>query len=89
MPKAGEGRSRVNPPSSPHRRIIAAVAESGPVLQHRGVLTALRAWPEYVRLLFFPKDLSNDYSPAIILPVESISTRYLNYYGADAQRFAS
>lgn len=25
----------------------------------------------------------------IVLPVESISTRYLNYYGADAQRFAS
>jgi L-ornithine Nalpha-acyltransferase len=25
----------------------------------------------------------------IVLPVESISTRYLNYYGADAQRFSS
>jgi putative hemolysin len=25
----------------------------------------------------------------IVLPVESISTRYLNYYGADAQRFGS
>lgn len=25
----------------------------------------------------------------IVLPVESISTRYLNYYGADAQRFTS
>lgn len=25
----------------------------------------------------------------IVLPVESISSRYLNYYGADAQRFAS
>lgn len=25
----------------------------------------------------------------VVLPVESISSRYLNYYGADAQRFAS
>jgi protein O-mannosyl-transferase len=40
--------------------------------EHR-LLTALRAWPEYIRLLFFPKDLSNDYSPAVILPVESLS----------------
>ncbi|MEX2282875.1 MAG: hypothetical protein WEE89_10380 [Gemmatimonadota bacterium] len=40
--------------------------------EHR-ILTALRTWPEYVRLLFFPKDLSNDYSPAVILPVESIT----------------
>lgn len=37
------------------------------------VLTAFRAWPEYVRLLFFPMDLSADYSPAVILPVESLS----------------
>src|SRR5690606_37652694 len=28
------------------------------------ILTAFRAWPEYVRLLFFPLDLSADYSPA-------------------------
>ena len=40
--------------------------------EHR-VLSALRAWPEYVRLLFFPKDLSADYAPAVILPVESIT----------------
>jgi protein O-mannosyl-transferase len=38
--------------------------------EHR-MLTAFRAWPEYIRLLFFPKDLSADYSPAVILPVES------------------
>lgn len=35
------------------------------------VPTALRAWPEFARLLFFPADLSADYSPAVILPVES------------------
>jgi protein O-mannosyl-transferase len=40
--------------------------------EHR-LLTALRAWPEFIRLLFFPKDLSNDYSPAVILPVEDLS----------------
>lgn len=35
------------------------------------VPSALRAWPEFARLLFFPADLSADYSPAVILPVES------------------
>ena len=39
---------------------------------HR-MLTAFRAWPEFIRLLFFPKDLSADYSPAVILPVESMT----------------
>ncbi|MCI0432388.1 MAG: tetratricopeptide repeat protein [Gemmatimonadetes bacterium] len=40
-----------------------------PFLQtdHR-VYSALRAWPEYVRLLVFPLDLSADYSPGVILP---------------------
>jgi tetratricopeptide (TPR) repeat protein len=38
--------------------------------EHR-MLTAFRAWPEFIRLLLFPKDLSADYSPAVILPVES------------------
>src|SRR5690606_36416248 len=38
--------------------------------EHR-VLNAWRAWPEDVRLLFFPRELSSDYSPAVILPVES------------------
>jgi Flp pilus assembly protein TadD len=37
------------------------------------VPTALRAWPEYVRLLFLPADLVADYSPGVILPVEGIS----------------
>jgi len=39
--------------------------------EDRRVLSALRAWPEFARLLFFPMDLSADYSPAVILPVES------------------
>ncbi len=40
-------------------------------LNHAGprLLTAFRAWPEYMRLLFFPLRLSPDYSPAVILPV--------------------
>lgn len=36
---------------------------------HR-VLVAFRAWLEYVRLLVFPADLSSDYSPGVILPVD-------------------
>ena len=41
--------------------------------EDRRILTAFRAWPEYLRLLFFPKDLSADYAPAVILPVESLT----------------
>jgi protein O-mannosyl-transferase len=37
------------------------------------VLNAFRAWPEYARLLFFPKELSADYLPAVILPVQSLT----------------
>jgi tetratricopeptide (TPR) repeat protein len=37
------------------------------------VFVAFRAWPEYVRLLVFPADLSADYSPAVILPVEGLT----------------
>jgi Tfp pilus assembly protein PilF len=33
-------------------------------------LSALRAWPEYARLLLFPLDLVADYSPGVVLPVE-------------------
>jgi hypothetical protein len=40
--------------------------------EHR-VLNALRAFPEFVRLLFFPVDLIADYSPGVILPVESVT----------------
>lgn len=35
------------------------------------IFSALRAWPEFMRLLFFPVDLSADYSPAVVMPVES------------------
>jgi tetratricopeptide (TPR) repeat protein len=41
--------------------------------EHQRVPTAFRAWPEYVRLLFFPADLASDYSPAVILPVEGMT----------------
>jgi tetratricopeptide (TPR) repeat protein len=41
------------------------------------VHNALRSWPEYVRLLFFPVDLAADYSPAVILPVNSITPMVL------------
>lgn len=37
------------------------------------VLNALRAWPEFVRLLFAPLDLIVDYAPGVILPVDSIT----------------
>lgn len=49
-------------------------APSLPFLRNEArVPTAFRAWPEYVRLLFFPSDLAADYSPAVILPVEGLS----------------
>ena len=41
--------------------------------EHR-VFSAMRAWPEYMRLLFYPVDLSADYSPSVILPVEGQMT---------------
>lgn len=37
------------------------------------VLNALRAFPELLRLLVWPASLSADYSPAMILPVESFT----------------
>lgn len=39
--------------------------------EHR-VLNALRAFPELLRLLFFPWDLAADYLPGILLPVETV-----------------
>jgi tetratricopeptide (TPR) repeat protein len=36
------------------------------------LLNALRAFPEFLRLLFFPQDLSADYAPAVIMPVETV-----------------
>ena len=41
------------------------------------VLNAFRAWPEFVRLLFFPLDLAVDYAPGVVLPVESLTPMVL------------
>jgi len=35
------------------------------------VLTALQAWPVFLRLLFFPLTLLADYGPRILLPIDS------------------
>ena len=32
------------------------------------VMTALQAWPQYARLLFFPRELLADYGPRILMP---------------------
>jgi protein O-mannosyl-transferase len=37
------------------------------------VLNALRAFPEFIRLMFFPWRLAVDYSPAMILPAEAVT----------------
>lgn len=37
------------------------------------LLTALTLWPEYLRLLVFPLDLSADYGPAVLLPVRGLA----------------
>jgi tetratricopeptide (TPR) repeat protein len=36
------------------------------------VLNALRAFPEFLRLLFFPQELAADYQPAVLLPVTTV-----------------
>ena len=41
------------------------------------VWAALRVWPEYLRLLLLPIDLSSDYSPAVILPPDGPSALVL------------
>ncbi len=46
------------------------IAPSIPFIVRDHFWVGLRAWPEYARLLFFPQDLSSDYSPAVILPVQ-------------------
>jgi len=53
-----------------------------PFLREDGrVFVALRAWLEYVRLLFWPMDLSADYSPGVIVPVTSITPAVLGGAG--------
>ncbi|MBI4544077.1 MAG: hypothetical protein HY703_02650, partial [Gemmatimonadetes bacterium] len=39
------------------------------------IATALRIWPEYLRLLFYPRDLIADYGPGVIFPVTSWDPR--------------
>lgn len=59
----GFGPSRVDP------SLEVATAAS------QRMLTALYAWPEYLRLLFFPRTLLADYGPRILLPVEAWNSR--------------
>ena len=42
-----------------------------PYLKEHRLLNAFRAFPEYLRLLFFPADLTVDYAPATVFAVES------------------
>ncbi len=37
------------------------------------IWSALRVWPEYLRLMVFPVDLSADYSPGVLLPADGPS----------------
>ncbi|HUF12916.1 MAG TPA: hypothetical protein VMN78_07455 [Longimicrobiales bacterium] len=47
-------------------------SDAGPALpflkEEDRVYSALRAWPEFARLLFWPMKLAADYAPAVILP---------------------
>ncbi len=36
------------------------------------VLTAISVWPQYLRLLLFPLDLSVDYDPGVLFPAEGL-----------------
>lgn len=36
------------------------------------VLTAISVWPEYLRLMIFPRELVSDYSPGVIMPATSL-----------------
>jgi protein O-mannosyl-transferase len=36
------------------------------------ILNALRAFPEFFRLFFFPQELAADYLPAVLLPVDTV-----------------
>jgi Tfp pilus assembly protein PilF len=44
-----------------------------PYLKEHRLLNAFRAFPEYLRLLFWPADLTIDYAPATIFAVESLT----------------
>ncbi|MEO5509972.1 MAG: hypothetical protein ABIS27_05025, partial [Longimicrobiales bacterium] len=50
--------------------------ETGPSFPHlkeHRLLNAFRAFPEYLRLLFFPADLTTDYVPATVFAVTSLT----------------
>ena len=49
---------------------VDAAPNLGFLRQEHRVLVAFRGWIEYFRLLVLPLDLSADYSPGVILPVE-------------------
>ncbi len=37
------------------------------------ILTALSVWPQYLRLMVYPRTLSADYAPAVLLPSTSVN----------------
>lgn len=66
---------------------VAALGQAAPTIVHpvaehlvgRGDLlrTALQAWPDYLRLLLFPRTLLADYGPRILVPAMAWNTRAL------------
>jgi tetratricopeptide (TPR) repeat protein len=46
--------------------------ELGDLSASERVLTALSIWPQYLRLLLFPVDLSADYAPGVLFPARSV-----------------
>ncbi|HEX6135810.1 MAG TPA: hypothetical protein VFZ24_17685 [Longimicrobiales bacterium] len=59
--------------------VPAALDPSLEVLSSRShrFYTALQAWPHYLRLMFYPRILLNEYSPRITLPMTSITPAVL------------
>ena len=59
--------------------VLGAVTGGGAAPEFIGVttgerlLTAVTLWPEYLRLLLFPLDLSADYAPAVLLVSRSVN----------------
>jgi tetratricopeptide (TPR) repeat protein len=63
--------------------VLGTVAGEVPAPALRGlsgterVLTALTVWPEYLRLMVFPLDLSADYAPAVLLVSRTVDAAVL------------
>lgn len=59
--------------------VLGTVVGAAPAPVLRGitstqrVLTALTVWPEYLRLLVFPANLSADYTPAVLMVARSVN----------------